>query len=72
MKTFTSPNRDTNRRIPAELISHGVWLSDRFCLSDRDVEELLCVRDFSPDLESLTHLLAIRWGIEPVAARSDV
>jgi putative transposase len=31
-------------RFPAEIISHGVWLSYRFCLSYRDVEELLGTR----------------------------
>jgi putative transposase len=31
-------------RFPAEIISHGVWLYFRFCLSYRDVEELLCAR----------------------------
>jgi transposase-like protein len=44
MNTLTSPSRDKNHRFPAEIISHGVWLSDRSCLSDHDVEELLCVR----------------------------
>jgi putative transposase len=33
-----------NHRFPAEIISHGVWLYWRFCLSYRDVEELLCAR----------------------------
>ena len=37
-------NRYKNHRFPAEIISHGVWLSYRFCLSSRDVEELLFVR----------------------------
>jgi putative transposase len=31
-------------RFPAEIISHGVWLYFRFCLSYRDVEELLFAR----------------------------
>src|SRR5438445_6420061 len=31
-------------RFPAEIISHGVWLYYRFCLSYRDVEELLFTR----------------------------
>jgi putative transposase len=26
------------------MISHGVWLYFRFCLSDRDVEELMAER----------------------------
>ena len=33
-----------NHRFPAEIISHGVWLYFRFCLSYRDVEELLFAR----------------------------
>jgi putative transposase len=31
-------------RIPAEIISHCVWLYFRFCLSYRDVEELMATR----------------------------
>jgi putative transposase len=31
--------------MPAEIISHGVWLYYRFCLSYRDVEELLFTRE---------------------------
>ncbi len=31
-------------RFPPEVISHGVWLYHRFCLSFRDVEELLAKR----------------------------
>jgi putative transposase len=33
-----------HHRFPAEIISHGVWLYYRFCLSYRDVEELLFAR----------------------------
>jgi len=33
-----------NHRFPVEIISHAVWLYFRFCLSFRDVEELLCER----------------------------
>ena len=29
-------------RLPGEIIRHGVWLSSRFTLSYRDVQELLC------------------------------
>jgi putative transposase len=39
-----SINRYKNHRLPAEIISHGVWLYFRFCLSYRDVEELLFAR----------------------------
>jgi putative transposase len=31
-------------RVPAEIISHGVWLSCRFCLSYRNVEALMAAR----------------------------
>ena len=31
-----STNHDKNRRFPAEIISHGVYLYGRFCLSQRD------------------------------------
>jgi putative transposase len=36
--------RDKNHRFPGAIISHGVWLSSRFTLRSRDVEELLCER----------------------------
>jgi putative transposase len=39
-----STNRYKHHRFPAEIISHGVWLYFRFCLSYRDVEELLFAR----------------------------
>jgi len=35
------PKRYKNHRFPTEIISHAVWLYFRFCLSFRDVEELL-------------------------------
>jgi hypothetical protein len=37
-------NHYKNHRFPAEIIRHAVWLYFRFCLSYRDVEELLCAR----------------------------
>ena len=48
-----STNRDKHHRFPAEISSHGVWLYDRFCLSDRDVEELLFVRGVMVSYEAL-------------------
>ena len=36
--------RDKHHRCPGDIICHGVWRSDRFPLSHRDVEELLFVR----------------------------
>ena len=44
MNTSTSTTLYTHHRFPAEIISHGVWLYFRFCLSYRDVEELLLAR----------------------------
>jgi hypothetical protein len=37
-------NRYKHHRFPAEIISHGIWLYCRFCLSYHDVEELLFAR----------------------------
>jgi putative transposase len=39
-----TPERYKNHRFPAEIINHRVWLYYRFCLSYRDVEELLFAR----------------------------
>jgi putative transposase len=39
-----SINRYKHHRFPVEIISHAVWLYFRFCLSYRDVEELLFAR----------------------------
>jgi putative transposase len=36
-----APNPHKRHRFPAEIISHGVWLYFRFCLSYRDVQELM-------------------------------
>src|ERR671914_1335612 len=44
MNTLAPTDRYKNHRFPVEIISHGVWLYYRFCLSYRDVEELLFVR----------------------------
>jgi putative transposase len=38
------PNLYKRHRFPAEIISHCVWLYFRFCLSYRDVEELMAKR----------------------------
>ena len=35
------------------MISHGVWRYDRFCLSYRDVEELLFARGITVTYESI-------------------
>jgi putative transposase len=41
MDTLPVPKKHKNHRFPVEIISHAVWLYFRFCLSFRDVEELL-------------------------------
>jgi hypothetical protein len=54
MNTSSSTNPYKHRRFPADIISHGVWLYDRFCLSYRDVEKGvadLFMRMPSPGLE---------------------
>ena len=48
-----STNRYKNHRFPAEIISHGVWLYFRFCLSYRDVEELLFARGVMVTYEAI-------------------
>jgi putative transposase len=40
-------------RFPAEIISHCVWLYFRFCLSYRDVEELMAERGISLTYEAV-------------------
>jgi putative transposase len=44
MHTSAPTHPYKHHRFPAEIISHGVWLYFRFCLSYRDVEELLFAR----------------------------
>ena len=40
-------------RFPPEIIGHGVWLYHRFCLSFRDVEELLAERGIIVSYETI-------------------
>ena len=44
MDTLTAATKYKHYRFPVEVISHAVWLSFRFCLSFRDVEDLLFER----------------------------
>jgi putative transposase len=44
MNTPLRTDRYKHHRFPTEIISHGVWLYFRFCLSYCDVEELLFAR----------------------------
>src|SRR5918994_2074856 len=48
-----SSNHYKNHRFPAEIISHSVWLYFRFCLSYRDVEELLFARGILVTYEAI-------------------
>jgi putative transposase len=45
--------RYKHHRFPVEIISHAVWLSFRFCLSSRDVEELLLARGGTVTYEAI-------------------
>ena len=40
-------------RLPPEIISHAVWLYHRFCVSFRDVEDLLALRDVTVAYETI-------------------
>ena len=42
-------------RFPPEIISHAVWLYHRFCLSFRDVEDLLAQRGITVSYETIRH-----------------
>jgi putative transposase len=53
MSTATPANRYKNHRFPVEIISHAVWLYFRFCLSFRDVEELLRERGVTVTYEAI-------------------
>ena len=42
-------------RFPPEIISHAVWLYHRFCVSFRDVEDLLAQRGITVSYEAIRH-----------------
>jgi len=52
----TNTNSYHGYRFPAEIISHAVWLYHRFCLSFRDVEDLLAKREIV-----VTHETVRQW-----------
>jgi hypothetical protein len=54
-----APERYKHHRFPGEIISHGVWLSDRFPLSYRDAEEILCERGIT-----VTHEAIRQWCLK--------
>ncbi len=55
MKTAIPANPYKNHRFPAEIISHAVWLYFRFCLSYRDVEELMAARGITLTYEAVRY-----------------
>ena len=48
-----TPARYKHHRFPVEIISHGVWLYYRFCLSYRDAEARLFVRGILVTYEAI-------------------
>ena len=46
-------NRYKHHRFPGKIISRGVWLYYRFCLSYRDGEELVFVRGIIVTYEAI-------------------
>ena len=55
MNRPSAPNPYMRHRFPAEIISHCVWLYCRFCLSYRDVEELMAERGISLPYEAVRY-----------------
>jgi putative transposase len=53
MNTLPATTTSKNHRFPVEIISHAVWLYFRFCLSFRDVEEILLERGVSVTSEAI-------------------
>ena len=51
MDTLSAPTKYKNHRFPVEIISHAVLLYFWFCLSFREVEELLCERGITVTYE---------------------
>ena len=53
MTPSANTERYKNHRVPSEIISHGVWLSYRFTLSYRDVQDLLFERGITVSHEAI-------------------
>jgi putative transposase len=49
----SSRNSYAGYRYPGEIIAHAVWLYHRFCLSFRDVEDLLAERGITVSHETI-------------------
>src|SRR5258706_2759594 len=50
-------------RFPREVIAHCVWLYFRFCLSFRDIQEMMLERDVEVSYEAI-RLWCLRFGVE--------
>jgi transposase-like protein len=48
-------SRYHGHRFPPEIIGYAVWVYHRFCLSFRDVEDLLAERGFILSYEAIRH-----------------
>jgi putative transposase len=57
MNILALANPYKRHRFPAEIMSHCVWLYFRFCLSYRDVEELMAARGVILTYEAVRY-----WG----------
>jgi putative transposase len=55
MNPQPTSNLYKRHRFPAEIISHWVWLYFRFCLSYRDVEELMAERGVTLTYEAVRY-----------------
>ena len=55
-------------RFPAEIISHCVWLYFRFCLSFRDVQEMMLERGIQVSHEAV-RLWTLKFGAEYASGR---
>ena len=58
-----SPIAYSGYRYPAEIISHTVWLYHRFCLSFRDVEDLLAERGIIVSYETVRQW-CLKFGLD--------
>ncbi len=59
----SDPPSYRGHRFPAEIIGHAVWLYHRFCLSFRDVEDLLAQRGITVSYEAI-RLSCFKFGPE--------
>jgi putative transposase len=58
-------------RFPPEIISYAIWLYHRFCLSFRDVEELLANRGVTVSYEAVRQWVHKVWTIACQAASAS-